>query len=507
MSKEEFSKKILSRVEEAPRLPGCYLFKNKSGEILYVGKAKRISSRIKSYVNNFHSLEKRIQNMIVDADEIEFITVDSEVEALILENNLIKKYHPKYNILMRDDKSYLWVRFERVRKINQQIPTRTSVYQDFPRITTTRNKKDDGAEYFGPFPDTMPVKRILRRLRKLFPFRSTKHLVYQISSDPLQIHTDNKKPCFYYHIGLCDGACAGLESKEHYVTKYNQIRKFFLGEKKDIVRNLEQELKKASKELRFEEAAEIRDKIEDIVYVTSKIRLDNDTDDVLIQGMKKKLQDAALNNLVSQLEFPAGTLEVKDEFKIECYDISNIQGTNAVGSMVVMVDGKLMPELYRRFRIRRENSPNDFAMLQEVLTRRFRNVIVENDVDDVSDEIKKKLKTLKPDPSFSKLPDLIIIDGGKGQLTSTYKILRSMGLHNIIPITGLAKREEILYKLTDQMKDEHNQVNDSPLFTEVKLPKNSESLYLIQKLRDEAHRFAITYHRNLRSKQMLKKNY
>lgn len=500
----------------APREPGCYIYKSSDGSVLYVGKAKMLRNRIKSYFTNFDKLDIRIQQMIEKAYKVETYVVDSEIEAFILENNLIKKYHPPYNIMMRDDKSYIFVRFERFRKANQK-PSNTSAYQDFPRITITRQKKEDGAEYFGPFPDSLPAKRILKRLRKIYPYRTSTHLVYQVSFNPLKVHTDNSKPCFFYHIGLCEGACEGLESKEHYQKKFNNIRMFFKGEKNKLIKPLEIELKKLVKNLEFEEAAKIRDRINDIKYLTSNIRIDNSVDDIIVEKLKKSLDSQGLDQLIEKLNFPKEHLKQKSGFRIECYDISNIQGTNAVGAMTVMVDGKIQPSLYRKFRIKMKNEPNDFAMLQEMLTRRFYNLYfaIQTNPENYNtlkeklglynlDEVKLS-KKYKVDESFSQVPDLIIIDGGKGQLASTYKILMKFNLHNAIPIVGLAKREEEIFKIKGQFSENNIYVNDSSMFQRVLLPRRSQSLFIVQKIRDEAHRFGITYHRNLRSKGMIRK--
>ncbi len=503
------TKEFQEKIYNAPLLSGVYIYRNKKNEVIYVGKAKKIINRVKSYFTNYKKLNTRIQNMIDEAYDVEFLTVDTEVDALILETNLIKKYQPHYNILMRDDKNYIYVRFERIRRSNQE-PKAKSTFQDFPRITITRKKKEDKAEYFGPYPETMPARRILKRLRRLFPYRTTKHLVYQISSDPLEVYTDVQKPCFYYHIGLCGGACAGLESKEHYQKNFISIRKFFRGEKNDLLRDLEKKLKEAVKNLRYEEAAKYRDRINDIKYLTANIRTDNSVDDVVLEELQKKQKKSAINGLISELEFPPDKINNHKGFRIECYDISNIQGRNAVGSMVVMVDGQIRPDLYRRFKIRMKNEPNDFAMLQEVLTRRFKQFLkshqkkqIEAETFDLPDDLVKRAKNWKEDESFSQKPDLIIIDGGKGQLASTYKILYSFNLHNEIPIVGLAKKEEEIFKITDQFKDDYNQINDSSRFKKIRLPKRSEELYLVQRIRDEAHRFAINYHRKLRSKKLL----
>lgn len=500
--------KIKKKIADAPHTPGCYIYFNAEGDRIYVGKAKRIINRVKSYFINYPKLDIRIQSMIDNAVDIEFIEVDSEIEALILENNLIKKYHPKYNIMMRDDKSYIYVRFERIRKKSDPIPTANSVYQDFPRITVIREKNDDGAEYFGPFPDTYPVKRLLKALRRVFPYRIDKGIVYQISDNPLKIFSNNKKPDLYYHLGLSKGAEAGLEDKKSYQKRFNELRKYFRGEKIDIVNKLKKEIDKAVKELDFEQAADLRDRLNDIKYVSTNISLDSDIDDVLVMDLKTTERNTAIDNLIEALKFPSDKLKNHENFRVECYDISNIQGTNAVGSMVVMIDGVATPKLYRKFKIRMKNEPNDFAMMQEMLTRRFRQFITHKLVEEneeVPDELRKRAKNWKPDESFSQKPDLIIIDGGKGQLASAYRILYNYNLHNEIPIVGLAKREEEIFKVSNQFFDEYtNQINDSDMFKRILLSKRSPSLQSIQRIRDEAHRFAITYHRKLRSKGMTK---
>ncbi|GAB4283511.1 MAG: hypothetical protein Kow0081_0110 [Candidatus Dojkabacteria bacterium] len=518
------SKEFQEKIKNAPKLPGCYLYKNTKGKVLYVGKAKNLSNRVKSYFANFKNLELGKKIMIEEAVDIDYIIVDSEIEALILETNLIKKYRPKHNVLMKDDKNYIYVRFEKIRKANQPLPTRDSPYQDFPRITIVRKAEEDGAEYFGPFPNTFPVKRILRQLRKIFPYRTSKHLVYQISENPLQIFSEQKKPDLYYHIGLSNGADAGLEPKKAYLKNFKQVRRFFRGEKRKIIEDLTKQMNKAARKKDFETAAYFRDKIQDINYITTHSTITKDVDDVIVQQIKTQERNRAIDSLIEQLKFPSDILKNKKNFRIECYDISNIQGTNAVGSMVVMIDGQIRPDLYRRFKIRMKNEPNDFAMLQEVLTRRLRQLALAKQYEyqlkenpeefhsyvkkllqniELDKDLKQRAKNWKPDESFSMKPDLIIIDGGKGQLASTYKILYKFGLHNDIPIIGLAKREEEIFKLKGQFDDNFQEINNSSMFSKIKLPKRSESLYLVQRIRDEAHRFAITYHRNLRSKKLL----
>ncbi|MDQ6985799.1 MAG: UvrB/UvrC motif-containing protein [Candidatus Dojkabacteria bacterium] len=548
MSKEKIlknkPKKFQDKINDAPILPGCYLYKDGNGKVLYVGKAKILKNRVNSYFTNFSKIELDKQEMILKAQDIEFITVDSEVEALILETNLIKKYKTKYNIMMRDGKNYIYVKFEKKRKKNQPVPNRNSIHQDFPRIHIVRDLKDDGAEYFGPYPDSMPAKRILRKLRRVFPFRTSNTNVYYDYEKEVVV-TSDPKPCFYYHIGLCNGACSGKENVTDYNKRFNEIRRYFKGEKLTVVKKLERDITNAAKKLEFETAAKLRDRLNDIKYISADIKVRGNTDDVLLEQMKKQKKSKGLDELINYIDFPSEYLQNHKNFRIECYDISNIQGTNAVGSMTVMVDGEVKPKLYRRFRIKMKNEPNDFGMLQEVFRRRLKylQAMLQNldyEIDSYDDYLKVKdfliaevrntenrdlslatSKTskstsnslfttypLKPttsfDESFFWLPDLIIVDGGKGQLASTYKILYQFGLHNIIPLVGLAKREEDIFKITYQFSDEFLDLNESAKFKKIHMPRKSEALYIVQRIRDEAHRFAITYHRKLRSKQMLK---
>ncbi len=506
MSKNFLSKKerqFQEKVANVPKLPGCYVYYDENGEVLYVGKAKILKNRVSSYFINYYKLPVKIQQMIFLAKDIKTYTVDSEFEALILENNLIKKYRPKYNTMMKDDKNYIYVRFERIRKSNQPIPTKNSVYQDFPRITTTRQKTNDGALYFGPFPDSTPIKRILKRLRRVFPYRTSTHLVYQESSSPLIIKTQNPKPCFYYHIGLCEGACEGLESKEHYIKKYKNLIRFFQGEKIEILHELEREMQEYVKTLEYEKAAKVRDKINDIKYVTTAIKIDTNDDDLVIESKKKEQKEAGILELIEKLGFNSEKLNAHKGFRIECYDISNIQGTNSTGSMVVSIDGVPQPSLYRRFKIRSKSTPDDFTMLKEVLARRFAQFLKRNEILE-EDGLGKKLKSWKPDASFSQKPDLLIIDGGKGQLSSVYEVMKLFGLENNIPVIGLAKREEEIFKIRGQFKNEPIGTFDNK-FERVLLPRRSESLFIVQRIRDEAHRFAKNYHKLLRNKSLIVK--
>lgn len=498
------SKKFQETVATAPLLPGCYIYRNADGKILYIGKAKILRNRVKSYFNNYNRVEEKIRQMIDQAASVEYMIVDSEVEALILESQLIKKYKPKYNSLQVDDKSYAYVRFDKVTK------TKEGEYVPLPTIAIVREKPEGKAEYFGPFPDSRIVKRLMKRLRRIFPYCESRNLVQIPASSDDKIVPKHAKPCFYYHIGQCSGACAGVPTRGQYVECINSIKQFFQGQKSEMLRRLETEMTKAAKAQDFEQAAKFRNMIRDIKYVGSNLHIGPDIDEVAVQKEKIAKRARAQSELLEYLQIPEGRTP-NPEFRIECYDISNIQGKFAVGSMVVSIGGNVEPSLYRRFRIRMKNEPNDFAMMQEMLTRRLWQLLAEPP---------KSAKNWKPDESFTQLPGLMIIDGGKGQLSSAHAILEQFGLADKIPLVGLAKREEEIFKLNEQKQTDGHQpsaisyqntetdsrelkAESEQLFTKIHLPRRSEALYLVQRIRDEAHRFAITYHRKLRAKSLL----
>lgn len=520
----EKSSQMQAKVLEAPLLPGCYIYRDKNKKILYIGKAKILRNRIKSYFNNYNRVEEKIRQMIDQACFVDFFITDSEVEALLLESNLIKKYKPKYNSMLVDDKQYVYVKFDLI-KANKS----SNEFQTIPSIKVVRTNSDKSGIYFGPYPDSRLVKRLLKRLRKIFPYCTSNTKVNIPAQASHNITSKTSKPCFYAHLGLCNGACAGYTTRSEYETNIKHIKKFFSGEKSQLQSELEKKMKIASTNQEYENAARYRNMINDIKYVGSNLRIDKDIDEVAIMKAKQDKKSRALVDLIAELGFPEDKLSPNKLTRIECYDISNIQGTSAVGSMVVSIGGDPRPDMYRRFRIRMKNEPNDFAMMQEILTRRFAQYLKskvlpktdqaklqesytdnEGYTIEITDELRNKLKGWKLDESFSHLPDLIIIDGGKGQLTSAYEILQMYKLTNI-PIVGLAKKEEEIFKLKTQfnswdnpkiqlLKDNHSYNDD---FIKIKLSRRSESLYLVQRIRDEAHRFAITYHRKVRAKKFL----
>lgn len=451
-------------LQSLPSSPGCYIYKDKYGKVLYVGKAVNIRARVGSYFSSDRSLPSKIQLMLKQAVKIEIITVDSEVEALILETNLIKKYRPKYNRLMKDDKNYVWVMFDNTRA--------------FAKPEIVREKRVPKATYFGPYPQKFPAAKVLRRLRRLFPYCNTSFKTTVIQRGTKKQHIGREaRPCLDYHLGLCSGVCAGLASQTEHRRNVNNIKRFFRGEKMSIYQNLEKRMKKLAAQKNFEEAGKIRDQLSDLEYVTQRIRIDNTTDDDNFLKKKLSTNHQAIEQLGQKLKIDLFQEKIKTKdlntIRIECYDISNIQGSNATGSMVVFVGGRPAKDHYRKFKIRLKTTPDDFAMMQEVLTRRFGR---------------------KPsqDLSFREIPDLIIIDGGKGQLSSAYEILGGLSIIKSVSIVGLAKKQEEIFKIAEGE------------FKRIVLPRRSNALYLVQRIRDEAHRFAIGYHRLLRSKSSTK---
>jgi len=434
-----------------------------------VGKAINLKNRVNSYFAKGRDLPVKIQQMVELIDDIQIVTVDSEVEAFILETNLIKKYRPKYNRMMKDDKMYVWVMFDDSK--------------DFPRPEIVREKLKKNATYFGPYPQKFPASKVLRRLRRLFPYCSINFPVKEVDG---KLVGTLKRPCLDYHIGVCSGVCAGLITREQHRKNINNIKRFFRGQKYEIYDELKQKMDQLSAEHKYEEAARIRDSLNDLKYVTQRITVDTGVDEEVLLQKKKSFNQMAVKDLFERIGY-ASVIESKNlaEVRIECYDISNIQGKNAVGSMVVNIGGSASKENYRKFKIKTKETPDDFSMMKEVLTRRFTH------------SIKKKANVGNKDSSFEWLPDLVIVDGGKGQLSSARDIFCSIGILDQVKLVGLAKKQEEIFKIVETNDGEKD-------FKKIVLPRRSNSLYLVQRIRDEAHRFAIGYHRKLRSKASTK---
>lgn len=494
-----------------PTLPGCYIYKDRDDTILYVGKAKNLRKRVTSYFQNYRKLTARIQIMIDNAYDVEYHSVDSEIEALILEASLIKKYKPRYNVMLKDDKSYSWIKISK---------------DPYPIIYRTRSNSDKNAIYFGPFPDSHARDQVLEFLRKEFPYRTCS---YALTPQELQERSERRKNgeilrtrlCTYYHIGRCGGPCEDQVSQDDYLDNIESIKKFLQNRKRVLIKELESKMKYFAKNLEFEKAGRVKKQVDEMNYVSQRLMIGHGDDEDDVTRLSFQRSQKGLELLIKTLkiaDLKAMNKEEKadylDNFRIECYDISNTSGTNAVGAMIVFEGGMAKKSNYRKFKINVKDTPDDFAMMNEVLTRRFRYLKPKNELEDLekhNDQILKKLdetgvlkaKVLKRteafadlevsasyyknDESFNSVPDLIIIDGGKGQLGVAIKVLHDMKLDNL-RVSGLAKRREEIYLPGEK---------ESYLFDEKK-----EALFLLQRVRDETHRFGITYHRKRRSKAM-----
>jgi len=408
-----------------PIFSGVYLFIDKDGKTIYVGKAKNLKARVSSYFSS-QDLGEKTRILVSQIRKIGTIEVTSEIEAFLLEEKLIKKYKPYYNIKLLDDKRYPSLKI--------------TVKDKYPKVLLVRKKDDANALYFGPYTSTSSLRTVLKILRRIFPYQSV-------------VNHPNKL-CFYYHLGLCP--CPTVTHDENYQNSIKHIVSFLNGNKNFLLKDLTKERNQASKNEDFEKASQVQKQIDSIALITSAFYQPFEYE--LNPNLRSDVVASNLEDLKQILN--ANGVSVPNLSRIECYDISNTSGVNATGSMVVFTNGEKDSASYRRFRIKKDyhSRPNDFAMLQEVLERRLKR----NDW---------------PKPS------LIIVDGGKGQVSSAKKIMHNLSLN--IPLLGLAKREEIIIRSDLQ---------------EIKLPKNSQALQLIMRLRDEAHRFAIAYHKKLRFK-------
>jgi excinuclease ABC subunit C len=534
------------QIQTLPDNPGVYQYYDKEGKILYVGKAKNLKKRVSSYFNKVHDTAKT--NVLVKKIvTIKHIVVPTETDALLLENNLIKTLQPRYNVLLRDDKTYPWICIKK---------------EPFSRLFPTRRMVKDGSEYFGPYTSFKTVNTILDLIKELYPLRTCN---FDLSQANIQNH--KFKVCLEYHIGNCKGACEGFETLEDYQNQINAIREILKGNFKESMKDFKKTMQELAVNMHFEAAQKVKEKIEvlenyqshstiinpkisniDVFSIVSdegaayvnflqlsygsiirshtmeiKKKLD-ETDQELLElaiielrerfkllskelivpfavevgdnlkitvpqlGDKKQILDLSIRNAkfyrIEQLK----QLQIVDPDRhtnrimaqmqkdlrltveprhIECFDNSNIQGTNPVAACVVFKDGKASKKDYRHFNIKTVEGPNDFASMEEVVYRRYKRLLDEN----------------------QSLPQLIIIDGGKGQLSSALKSIDDLGLRGKIAIIGIAKRLEELFYPGDS----------APLY----LDKKSETLKVIQQLRNEAHRFGITFHRDKRSKSAL----
>jgi len=564
----EASEKIQAILDTLPTRSGCYLMKDEAGKVIYVGKAINLRNRVRSYFHSGAQSYPKTQQLVRKITDIEWIVVDSELEALILEMNLIKKHRPHYNVRLKDDKRYPYIRVHWA--------------EAFPKVTVTRQMVQDGSRYFGPYTSVWAVHQTLDVLRRIFPYLTCDRT----------ITGEDERACLYYDIKLCAAPCIGTIAHTQYRQMIDDLCLFLQGRTEPIVSRLQTEMEKAAEELRFERAAALRDQIRAIESVVERQKvissdyIDSDViamarangeacvqvffirggkligreyfllegteatadpgviaeflkqfydqapsvpDQVLLpheveeaqiirqwlsqknggekveiivphEGQQRELIQMAAENAAETLAslqaqweadrhrqeqalaelHQALNLPVPPN-RIECYDISNTQGTAAVGSMVVFEQGVPKKKHYRHFNIRSVTGPDDFASLEEVLMRRFNRMQAAQEAAQVPGK--------KPDQAFALLPDLLLVDGGKGQLGRAVTVLERYGLLDKIPVAGLAKGNEEIF------------VPGQP--NSILLPRQSQGLFLIQRIRDEAHRFAITSHRKLRTKEGL----
>ena len=556
-------------IKNLPDKPGVYLMKNSLGEVIYVGKAKVLKNRVRQYFQKSKNHSEKVKVMVKNIAEFEYIVTDSEMEALILECNLIKKYSPKYNILLKDDKFYPFIKI--------------TVNDDYPRVFVTRRFAKDGSKYFGPYTNGSVVYETLDLIYKIFPLRNCKLVIKE--------NGEKVRPCLNYHIKKCLGPCGGHISKEEYGKMINDIIDILSGKETYITKMLKSDMEKAAEELEFEKAASLRDKILSINAIAEKqkifktmegdedfINIEQDEKDSCIQvffsrdgkvigrehfifentanegigeiiedfigsfyggtakipkaiyvpqidnfdlmeeyltikrgskvwikvpqkGQKKEMLEMVKNNARITLEKfkdkylkdkeinRISLLELQDLLeleecpqRIEAYDISNIQGVDSVGTMIVFEEGRAKNSDYRRFKIKTVKGANDYDSMREILTRRFNHGL---------DEIKAiQQRDLKLSAGkFSTFPDLIMMDGGKGQVNVALEVLQSLNID--IPVCGLVK------------DDKHQTRGIIYNNNELIINKGSNLMQLIRRIQDEVHRFAITYHRSLRDKRTL----
>ena len=567
MNRAAFAHRLATTSEK----PGVYLMKDVRDQVIYVGKASSLRNRLSYYFGSPQHLPPKIRTMVSRISDYEFIVTDSSAEALILENTLIKKHKPRYNVRLKDDKTYPYLKID--------------LSEDFPQVYITRRVNKDGARYFGPFATAGSVRKTLDLLKKLFPYRSCTKAI--TGTDP--------RPCLEYYINRCGGPCIGAVSKEEYHKVIQQVIMFMEGKTDVVVEDVRHKMNEASSKLEFERAAVLRDQMRNVQRTAEEQRIKVDTtatydvdaiamavaegearmevffirhgrllgrDHFIMEGTQDDAPGHIMAEFIKQFYLSASfvpprilvqhppedqelikewlqgrrggamavdcpkrgkyhklvemvaenasqglsqmrakwlsnadatyqaMVELQEELnlpvlprRMECYDISNIQGTNSVGSMVTFEDGAPKTAHYRRFRIKGVEGIDDYSSMQEVLRRRF-----------------KRLADLKgkagPQPSdtlprvneegWGIVPDLVLIDGGKGHLTAALEVFLELGI-DFIPLASLAKENEWLFT--------------PPTPEPIILPRNAQALYLVQRIRDEAHRFAITYHRNLRSKR------
>lgn len=433
----------LPPVNHLPPAPGIYIFRGEAGQSIYVGKALNLRARVKSHFRPPKGLFKK-DLLREQTSSVDYIAVESEIEALLLEANLIKKFQPKYNTRLKDDKSYLYIKI--------------TAADDFPKVLTARREKLPGVKYFGPFPSARTVRNTLKALRNIFPYCNCNFRLCQ-----------KKKSCFYVELGLDAGACLGLVGKNEYRQMIRRLIFLLEGKREKVLLELGKLMVAAAQKEDFEKAQALKKQILGIEYLTRPVT----SPQIYLEDpeyLAKKRQEGllALWKLLSLGKVPQ---------RIECFDISDIHGREATGSMVVFQKGEPDKSQYRRFRVRLEGKPNDIAMMKEVISRRLGH-------------------------SEWPMADLIVVDGGKGQVSGALDVFAQAGLQ--IPVIGLAKKLEEIIVAKKQWSNLPRRPAGETMkqFTVFRLPSNSPALHLLQALRDEAHRFALTYHRKLRLKNL-----
>ncbi|NLN14342.1 MAG: excinuclease ABC subunit UvrC [Tissierellia bacterium] len=559
---------IEEELKKLPDKPGVYIMKDKSDDIIYVGKAISLKKRVRQYFQSPNNQPMKVRSMVSHIKEFEYIIVDNEVEALVLEANLIKKHRPKYNILLRDDKQYPYIK--------------VTLNEKYPRVVKTRKVLKDGAKYFGPYPSASAVNDSIDVIHDIYPIRTCKL--------NLEKSLGNFRPCLNYHIGRCNAPCLGRVDEDEYMEMINEIIRFLDGKDLSLIKDIERKMLEASKNLEFEKASVYRDQLnalrllqeeqkivsanaidQDVIamargieevcvqvffirsgkiigrehylmedtyredrgevlssfikqfyigsaYIPKEIILEDDiTDSEVVEkwltakkgskvtisvpkrGEKLKLVEMVRKNALEMInkygdkflkkhrENLKSLEEIQDLLRledfperIEAYDISNISGVQSVGSMVVFENGEAKKSDYRRFRIKSVTTPDDYASMEEVLRRRFIRGLEE----------KKKLDDQMGIKGFSAFPDLIMIDGGKGQVNVALRVLEELGIN--IPVCGLVK---------DDFHKTRGIIYNNK---EYRLPEDSLGFKLIYKIQEEAHRFAISYHKSLRRKDLFK---
>lgn len=445
---------VVQKVENLPQTPGSYIFKDSTGKVIYVGKAKNLKARVKSYFSVNIPSDFKTAELVRRINDLEFIKVDSEFEAIILEAELIKKYKPKYNIVLKDDRSKIYI------VIRNDLITLSEKKYKLPKVITAR--KPDLKEtdiVFGPYPNNVVVRNILTTSRKIFPFRDCNYSKFSK-------YKKIRSPCLYGHMGICSSPCLAKEASDlsDYKKSISGLKKILSGNVTGLIRDINKKMQTYSKNENYEEAVVCRDLLDKFYFVQKTFREAEEyiNNPYLVDDISKKSLEEIKDFLPVLKNLPR---------RIECYDISNISGKEAVGSMVVSINGTIDKSEYKRFRIKFKKTPDDFGMLYEVLYRRLKRELPGSDM-----------------KSWG-VPDLIVVDGGKPQVSSASDVLRDLEI--LVPVVGIAKKyETLVYK---EGKD----------FIEKTFPKDSLGMKLIIKLRDESHRFAQSYHHLLRKKSLL----